>query len=46
MVLKQKGYGVKLLVHTDQVELRKVLQYLVENYPVIDVNVSNPPLIK
>lgn len=44
MVLKQKGYGVKLLVHTDQVELRKVLQYLVENYPVIDVNVSNPPL--
>ena len=36
--------ALSLFVHTDQVELRKVLQHLVENYPVIDVNVSNPPL--
>ncbi len=43
-ILKQKGYGVKLLVHTDQVEIRQVLEYLVQNYPVVDVNIANPPL--
>lgn len=43
-VLKAKGYGVKLLVHTDKVEIRRMLQYLVQTYPVVDVNISNPPL--
>lgn len=43
-VLKAKGYGVKLLVHTDKVEIRRILQYLVQTYPVVDVNISNPPL--
>lgn len=43
-VVKAKGYGVKLLVHTDKVEIRRILQYLVQVYPVVDVNISNPPL--
>lgn len=43
-VLKAKGYGIKLLVETDRVEIRRVLEYLVQTYPVVDVNISNPPL--
>ncbi|NMB25098.1 MAG: ATP-binding cassette domain-containing protein [Firmicutes bacterium] len=43
-ILKQKGSGMKLLVNTDQVEIRQVLEYIVQHYPVVDVNISNPPL--
>lgn len=43
-IMKQKGNGIKLLVNTDQVEIRQVLEHIVQHYPVVDVNISNPPL--
>lgn len=44
IIQKQSEYGVKLVVNTSQTDIGALLEYLVTHYPVVDVNISNPPL--
>jgi ABC-2 type transport system ATP-binding protein len=43
-IQKRSEYGVKLVVDTYQTDIGTLLEYLVTHYPVVDVNISNPPL--
>jgi ABC-2 type transport system ATP-binding protein len=44
MVLKQKGYGVKLQVDTRQTPIEEVVGRLLACYSIADINVDNPPM--
>ena len=43
-IVKRSDYGVKLIVDTDGTDLGALLEYLMTHYPIVDVNISNPPL--
>lgn len=43
-VLKVGEYGVKLEVATGQNQVAEVLSYLLARYPVVDINIQDPPL--
>jgi ABC-2 type transport system ATP-binding protein len=44
LVLKHKGYGVKLEVDTGLVPIEEVVAKLLTYYPILDINVDNPPM--
>ncbi|MGD8794413.1 MAG: AAA family ATPase, partial [Anaerolineae bacterium] len=43
-VLKQKGYGVKLEVDTEQAAIDEVVGRLLARYSIADINVDNPAM--
>jgi ABC-2 type transport system ATP-binding protein len=43
-VLKSSGYGVKLTVNTKENDVGRVLSHILAHYPVVDVNIQDPPL--
>ncbi len=43
-LLKQKEYGVKLQVDTRHVPIETVMTQLLARYPIVDLNVDNPPM--
>lgn len=43
-VVKAKGYGMKLEVDTSQQQIEQVVGFILQNFKVIDINISDPPL--
>jgi ABC-2 type transport system ATP-binding protein len=44
VLLKHKGYGVKLQVDTRQTPIEQVVARLLARYSIADINVDNPPM--